>query len=63
LEKESIENALKLNDSLFRGRQLKVISKRTNIPGVSRGRGFPRGRGGRGGRRGRRPYYHPYGGF
>lgn len=45
--------ALKLNESLFRGRQLKVGRKRTNIPGLTRGRGRGRGRGGfRGGFRG-----------
>mmetsp|Transcript_25334 Transcript_25334/g.35057 ORF Transcript_25334/g.35057 Transcript_25334/m.35057 type:complete len:152 (-) Transcript_25334:37-492(-) len=49
-EDESVQNALALNDSLFRGRQLKVASKRTNQPGFGRGRG-----------RGRRP--NPYGRF
>lgn len=38
--------ALKLNDSMFRGRPLKVTRKRTNIPGLARGRGRGRGRGG-----------------
>ncbi|KXJ12804.1 Polyadenylate-binding protein 2 [Exaiptasia diaphana] len=55
-EKESVENAVTLNESLFKGRQIKVSAKRTNRPGISttnRGRG--RGRGGmRGG------YYQPY---
>eukprot|EP01137_Pigoraptor_chileana_P018051 Opistho-2@76967 len=49
---EAVSNALALNESLFRGRQIKVTSKRTNQPGFgARGRG--RGRGGyapRGGR-------------
>lgn len=70
----SIQNALVLNDSLFKGRVIKVASKRTNIPGLNprgRGRGgyrggfrggfrgAPRGRGGyRGGFRGRG--YSPY---
>lgn len=47
-----VENATVLNESLFRGRLLKVTPKRTNVPGMSaRGRG--RGRGGyRGGYRG-----------
>ncbi|KFY82085.1 hypothetical protein V500_10835 [Pseudogymnoascus sp. VKM F-4518 (FW-2643)] len=42
-----VAQALVLNESLFRGRNLKVDPKRTNIPGMTRGRG--RGRGGRGG--------------
>ncbi|XP_071276988.1 polyadenylate-binding protein 2-like [Agelaius tricolor] len=34
-----------LDESLFRGRQIKVIPKRTNRPGISStDRGFPRGR-------------------
>jgi len=32
---QGVSNAVLLNDSLFRGRQLKVLSKRTNIPGMS----------------------------
>ncbi|KAF7731514.1 cytoplasmic RNA-binding protein [Apophysomyces ossiformis] len=47
--------AITLNESLFRGRMLKVGPKRTNIPGFSQPRG--RGRGGfRGAFRGM-PYY------
>ncbi|GAB5587047.1 hypothetical protein Unana1_01947 [Umbelopsis nana] len=51
-EPEHVNAATALNESLFRGRLLKVTPKRTNIPGFAqRGRG--RGRGGfRGG-----PYY------
>jgi len=51
-DKENIENAIQLTDSLFKGRQIKVVAKRTNVPGISttnrgfRGRG--RGRGFRG---------------
>ncbi len=68
-EVESIELALKFNDTEFKGRPLKVTEKRKNVPGRGRGRGG-RGRGGRGfrgrGRRGgrgfRAPRYHPYGG-
>lgn len=45
-----VNQALVLNDSLFRGRNLKVVPKRTNLPGMSRGRG--RGGGGGGGRGG-----------
>jgi len=45
-DKESVENATKLNGSVFRDRELKVLPKRTNIPGLStttRGRGGFRG--------------------
>jgi len=70
-DKDSVTNALLLNETLFKGRQLKVSAKRSNVPGLAagmRGRGMgrggyyyrpyyaPRGRG----FRGRRPYYHPY---
>ncbi|CAN0066466.1 polyadenylate-binding protein 2 isoform X2 [Petromyzon marinus] len=55
-EKESIRTAMALDDSLFRGRQIKVLPKRTNRPGISStDRGFPRFRGGRGGRAGFAP--------
>ncbi|KAG2177146.1 hypothetical protein INT43_007803 [Umbelopsis isabellina] len=75
-EPEHVNAATALNESLFRGRLLKVTPKRTNIPGFShRGRG--RGRGGfrgapyhghmagfgfrgRGGRGRGRGYYSPY---
>jgi polyadenylate-binding protein 2 len=50
---ESVQNALILNDTEFKGRQLKVTPKRTNVPAFQRGRGRGRGmmnnRGGRGG--------------
>jgi len=74
-DKDSIETAMALDESLFRGRQLKIMPKRTNRPGMSTSnrppRGMrPRGRG-RGGfhsgyrptrrpSRGRRYYYSPY---
>ncbi|XP_065065388.1 polyadenylate-binding protein 2-B-like [Rhopilema esculentum] len=50
-DKESVDNAVALNDSLFKGRQIKVSAKRTNVPGISstnrgRGRGFSHPRGG-----------------
>eukprot|EP00076_Gallus_gallus_P036776 XP_025002314.1 polyadenylate-binding protein 2 isoform X2 [Gallus gallus] len=53
-EKESVRTSMALDESLFRGRQIKVIPKRTNRPGISTtDRGFPRaryrGRGGGGG--------------
>ncbi|UJR26766.1 hypothetical protein I4U23_008081 [Adineta vaga] len=55
-DKDSVQTALALDDSLFKGRQIKVIEKRTNRPGVTttdrppRGsfRGFGRGRFSRG---------------
>nr|XP_044986530.1 polyadenylate-binding protein 2-like [Jaculus jaculus] len=44
-EEESARAALALDGSLFRGRQIKVVTKRTNIPGISStDRGFPRAR-------------------
>ena len=42
----AVANAILLNDTMFRGRQIKVSQKRTNIPGLKRGRGRGRGRGG-----------------
>lgn len=42
---DAIEAAVALDDSNFRGRQLKVLPKRTNIPGVTAiNRGFRRPR-------------------
>ncbi|PNS13986.1 hypothetical protein CAC42_6499 [Sphaceloma murrayae] len=63
-EPNLVGNALVLNDSVFRGRNIKVTPKRTNLPGMTRGRGrgggggggFPRGRGGFGGGYGAPPY-------
>jgi len=59
-EPSLVQNSMLLNESMFRGRLLKVTPKRTNVPhfmlpgaggrGRGRGRGAPRG--GRG--------YHPY---
>jgi len=49
-EPEFVDAAMALDNSLFRGRLIKVTAKRTNVPGFNRGRG---GRGGyRGGYRG-----------
>eukprot|EP00977_Amphora_coffeiformis_P014020 scaffold3823_cov195-Amphora_coffeaeformis.AAC.30 len=53
-KEESVENAIKLDGSEFKGRQLKVTKKRVNQPGMAprgrgRGRGFVGGRGGGGG--------------
>ena len=69
-EPEHVANATALNESLFRNRLLKVLPKRTNVPGFNargRGRGGPRGgfrggyRGGfRGGRARGRGQFQPY---
>jgi len=70
-EVEAVEAAVQLNESEFKGRQLKVVAKRTNVPGMSRGRGRGRGkgrgspapfyyRGGKGkGYKGYQPFYRP----
>lgn len=47
-DKDSVQTAMALDDSLFKGRQIKVVSKRTNQPGISSTDRLPRG-GGRGG--------------
>ncbi|OJD28728.1 rnp domain protein [Diplodia corticola] len=58
-EPSLVGQALVLNESVFRGRNIKVVPKRTNLPGMARGRGrgggAPRGRGGWGGRGGYGP--------
>ena len=75
-DKDSVELALGLHESLFKGRQISVAKKRTNIAGFNaaqrggrsggrRGRGRGRGRGGRGrafygGYRGGGRGYRPY---
>lgn len=73
-EPSLVAQALVLNESVFHGRNLKVVPKRTNVPGMSgrggyRGRGGLRGRGAqprgfrggyRGGYRGRGRGYTPY---
>ncbi|KIW31941.1 uncharacterized protein PV07_03527 [Cladophialophora immunda] len=59
-----VAQALVLNESVFRGRNLKVVPKRTNLPGMTRGRG--RGgpaRGARGSFGGRGGFGGGYGGF
>ncbi|KAF2491089.1 RNA-binding domain-containing protein [Lophium mytilinum] len=57
-EPSLVAQALVMNESVFRGRNLKVVPKRTNLPGLTRGgRGGGGGGGGRGGGRG-----GPYGG-
>lgn len=75
-DKDSVMTAMALGDSLFRGRQIKVMPKRTNKPGISTSNRIPRGRGAairaRGSRgrgfgairraryRGRGSFYSPY---
>lgn len=60
-EQASVTNAMVLNESLFRNRQLMVTAKRTNKPVWQREGAAPRGRGrGRGGYRGG---YTPRGGY
>ncbi|KAJ6103116.1 hypothetical protein N7486_005543 [Penicillium sp. IBT 16267x] len=66
-EPSLVAQALVLNESVFRGRNLKVTPKRTNLPGMTRGRGRGRGgrgrgpfRGFRGGYRGRGRGFAPY---
>ncbi|KAJ8468400.1 hypothetical protein ONZ45_g17258 [Pleurotus djamor] len=43
-EPEHIDAAVAMDNSLFRGRLIKVTPKRTNIPGFNRGRGGGRAR-------------------
>ncbi|XP_077449649.1 embryonic polyadenylate-binding protein 2 isoform X2 [Stigmatopora argus] len=71
-DRNSVQSAIALHESLFRGRVLKVMPKRTNMPGISttdrgghrgghsrgRGRGFPPSRG-QHGSRGRFRYQSP----
>ncbi|RIA90771.1 hypothetical protein C1645_737603 [Glomus cerebriforme] len=52
-----VANAMSLDNSLLRGRAIKVTAKRTNIPGYTRG-----GRGGRGARASWRGGYYGHGG-
>jgi polyadenylate-binding protein 2 len=44
-DEQSVQNSLLLNGSLFRGRQLKVVQKRTNIPGWNKGAGKGKAKG------------------
>ncbi|XP_031397380.1 polyadenylate-binding protein 3 isoform X2 [Punica granatum] len=64
LETEAVQEALLLNESELHGRQLKVLPKRTNVPGMKQY--FPRRFNPYMGYRFRRPYatpnfYSPYG--
>ncbi|XP_015056573.1 polyadenylate-binding protein 2-like isoform X1 [Solanum pennellii] len=59
IEQEAVQDALQLNESELHGRQLKVMPKRTNVPGMKQfrpGRFNPY----LGGYRSRRPYAAPY---
>ena len=49
-DKSAVENALILNNTEFRGRALKIVRKRTNVPSFQLNSGPGGGRGGRGGR-------------
>ncbi|CAH1428000.1 polyadenylate-binding protein 2 [Lactuca sativa] len=59
LEVEAVQEALSLNESELHGRQLKVMAKRTNVPGMKQFRGR-RFNGYMGYRGFRRPYVPPY---
>jgi len=62
-DKDSVQTAMALDESLFRGRQIKVMPKRTNKPGISSTHRPPRGRGGfRGSRGGFAPRGRGFGG-
>ncbi|KAB5554858.1 hypothetical protein GE09DRAFT_1222330 [Coniochaeta sp. 2T2.1] len=63
-EPSLVAQALVLNESVFKGRNIKVVPKRTNLPGMSRGRGRGGMRGGgRGFFGGGRGGFPPRGGF
>ncbi|KAL0279158.1 UNVERIFIED_CONTAM: hypothetical protein PYX00_000770 [Menopon gallinae] len=42
-DKDSVQTAMAMDESLFRGRQIKVNPKRTNKPGISTSHRIPRG--------------------
>ena len=56
-EPSLVAQALVLNESVLKGRNIKVGPKRTNVPGMGRGRGRGGPRGGRGFRGGPRGGY------
>jgi len=67
-EAEAVEAAVALNESEFKGRQLKVTAKRTNVHGFGgrgKGKGKGGGKGGKGkggkgkGYKGYQPYFRP----
>lgn len=45
METDAVDNAIMLDNTELRGRPIKVMRKRTNLPGMKRGRGRGRGRG------------------
>jgi polyadenylate-binding protein 2 len=60
-EQSSVQNSLSLHETIWKGRVIQVVPKRTNVPMFQRGRG--RGRRGRGRpfrSRGRGRGYQPY---
>eukprot|EP00931_Biecheleriopsis_adriatica_P041653 TRINITY_DN2378_c0_g1_i1.p2 TRINITY_DN2378_c0_g1~~TRINITY_DN2378_c0_g1_i1.p2 ORF type:complete len:211 (+),score=54.47 TRINITY_DN2378_c0_g1_i1:63-635(+) len=59
-DEQSVQNSLLLNGSLFRGRQLKVTQKRTNIPGFNKGKGKGKKGKGKGKMKGKKGYYDPW---
>jgi len=61
-DEQSVQNSLLLNGSLFRGRQLKVMQKRTNVPGFNFGAGGGKGKKGKGKgkKKGGYPMYDPW---
>ncbi|KOS20386.1 Polyadenylate-binding protein 2 [Escovopsis weberi] len=62
-EPSLVAQALVLNESVFKGRNIKVTPKRTNIPGMSRGRGRGAYRGGGRGMFHGRGGFNPRGGY
>ena len=65
-EEDAIEPAIALNDTELKGRQIKVVAKRTNVrgkgKGKGKGKGFGKGKGygrGKGGYKGYQPFYRP----
>eukprot|EP00401_Gymnodinium_catenatum_P054879 CAMPEP_0117555430 /NCGR_PEP_ID=MMETSP0784-20121206/51270_1 /TAXON_ID=39447 /ORGANISM="" /LENGTH=202 /DNA_ID=CAMNT_0005352635 /DNA_START=56 /DNA_END=664 /DNA_ORIENTATION=+ len=62
-DEQAVQNSLLLNGSLFRGRQLKVVQKRTNVPGFySKGK-KGKGKTSKGKSKGKAPwdyYYDPW---
>ncbi|KAK3937897.1 RNA-binding domain-containing protein [Diplogelasinospora grovesii] len=62
-EPSLVAQALVLNESVFKGRNIKVVPKRTNVPGLSRGRGRGGLRGGGRGFHGGRGGGFPRGGY
>lgn len=62
-EPSLVAQALVLNESVFKGRNIKVVPKRTNLPGMSRGRGRGGYRGGRGSFGGYRGGFNPRGAY